>query len=774
MTLNKKQKEAVDTIIGPILIIAGAGTGKTYTLTRRTMNIIEQGYDPSRILLMTFTNAAAQEMKGRIIQSVGEPGEQVEATTYHSFCAKQLRNSIYKIGYKPNFNIMDATSSEDSIKLMIARLDVVLNKERGTMRPANISTMFSYIYNLSIYEDDSEIYKNKVNNEIANYVRKNYPKNILDISKLCSVFHAYEEYKMETNNIDYDDIIYLMNKVFYVDEDYRNAISEFYQFKMVDEFQDSNGSQLLLLKNLSSNGNNNVAVVGDDQQSIYAFRGANFKNIIDFPDLFDDTKIIILNENYRSNQEILNLANNVIENAPEKFEKDLLAVRESGEMPIHKKVSNDFDQRDFVLDKILEKINEGVPLSEIAIIQRSSMSGSLLEVALETNKLDFQVLGGKKFLESEAVKDILAYLKVIVNPLDQISWYRLLKLYPGIGNHYASKIAKNISEKGPEVLLTYGKAKYAQRLPELYYIVSMLNKMTFSQMILFLTHSYTDNYLIGLKRDNHISYEFIAQSMYDSNNGQLYITSNTDDYTELVERDKAGLYKGLLLLPGEYTLSVPSSSEGTVSHGILKTKLVVGMDGEVNLHDGYYLALKLRSLQISTTSPSGRRELYERFIDQSFRIEILQQLTSEYATPSSFLTAITIDSTSLSKVSDDEKITITTIHSAKGLEFSVVFIISAVDGTFPRSPEGEELDEERRCFYVAVTRAKNDLYIVSPELVGFGKNKTYAQPSVFLRESTKVSDSVMSDSRGSGNNYRGPKPSFNNDGYFADNDPWDW
>lgn len=632
--LNKEQLEAVRTLEGPVLIIAGAGSGKTRTLTYRLSNMVEKGINPERILLLTFTNKAAEEMVSRAKGMLDERCEKVTACTYHSFCANILRRHAGMIGIDNSFVIHDTGDSIDTINLVRSNLGHA--RDNDFPKGRELSAMFGMHVNKgmdfeSIIEMDYKKYKG-YHEEVEN------------------MFHEYNRYKLEHNILDYDDLLIQMNRLLSECPDVKKSLSDRYQYIMVDEYQDSNALQLEMLTLMRSCGNSNLCVVGDDFQSIYGFRGSEVKNILNFPKHFKGCKTIILNKNYRSNQEILDLANAVTEHADEKYDKHLEGLCHKGTKPITIIADEGSTASKFVLTKILEYKDAGVPLSEIAVlIRRASDSFELegmLTKAASYYGIEYQKFGGVKFLEKTHIKDILAYLKILINPKDEVSWFRLFQLYPNIGPVYARRLSEGIIKNGLEELTDkrHTSKKYGKHMPELYKAISELRDMEFQNQI----------------------------------------------------------------------------------------------DAIVNK---YYI--EARECMISTQTERAASENKSGLKQDIEEAQILIELADGYKSAASFITDLTLDAKG--RDADGESLTISTIHSAKGLEFKVVFVLNCVEGVFPcvkqRPPteEGyrrmdEELAEERRVFYVAITRAKEDLYLMCPQVISKFGHYEEGKLSRFIEE----------------------------------------
>lgn len=623
--LNDEQYEAIKNIYGPELIIAGAGTGKTRTLVYRLAYMIENGIMPEQILLLTFTNKAAHEMINRATKMLDSRCSKVESGTYHSFCNKILRKHISKLGFKSNFTILDASDASEAISIVKDKCGYS-NKDKAYPKSSIIQNMFSAVVN-----------KSKELNEI---VQKEYTEYSSVLPEIKVIQKAYAKYKKEKNLLDYDDLLVLMVQLLQENPDVKEKLQKTYRYIMVDEYQDSNLIQLKLLR-LLAGSDNNICVVGDPDQSIYGFRGSNYMNIINFPEQFNGCKTVILNKNYRSNQEILDLSNKITDQIENRVKKDLVGTWSKGEKPNTIIAKSTMHEAQIVFYNIMQQHKNGTPLSEIAVLIKKSADSNALESLImqqsEKYNIPYQKFGGIKFMERAFVKDILAFLKVINNDMDEISWFRILKLLPNIGSTYANKIIAGILKNGLKELMdtSYTKKKYGQRLPNLYNTIVELSLMPFNEQIEKLVNNYYKaimTYTIGQKR---ISKEKYMQEINELN-------SNIEE------------------------------------------------------------------------------------------AQVLIKIAEGYKSASKFLSDMTLDNSI--EEEDKDKLTISTIHSAKGLEYKTVYIINCVDGVYPHanSTTPEEIEEELRVLYVALTRAKENLYIMCPEMVFKYGTMEYTEPSRFL------------------------------------------
>ncbi len=626
--LNPSQYEAVSSVEGNYLVIAGAGSGKTRTLVYRVARLTELGYDPSSILLLTFTRKAAKEMMDRAAILLDNRCSKINGGTFHSFANITLRKYAKAVNLDNGFTILDQSDSEDVINLIRAQLNLSQTKKRFP----NKQTIFKVI---SLSTNTGKTIENLLIEEYPHFAE--YTDKFLDIQKV------YSSYKKQNNLLDYDDLlIYLKNFLF----DFSPAAKSFLntiKFVMVDEYQDTNKLQSEIILGLGQ-VNQNIMVVGDDSQSIYAFRGANFKNIMEFPKLFPNVKLITLEENYRSTQEILDFSNHIIEYAVEKYPKHLFTRKTGGELPGIISASNENMQSRFIAERILELREEGVPLNDIAVLFRSSYHSFDLEIELNKANIPYVKFGGMKFVEASHIKDILAFLRIASNPSDYVSWYRVLLLHEGVGPKKAQQIMDDLSKdivsikRKPEKL--YGK-NYNDKI---YHLFNLLHEV------------HINNKLPADKTEVILKYyEPIFMNIYDDWNKRK---KDLDIFINIAEN-----YRSIDSFLSDMVLEPPQDSV----------------------------------LDVSAADK------------------------------------------------ENEFVTLSTIHSAKGLEWHSVFIIHAVDGFFPSTQSFEKLEtleEERRLMYVAATRAKQNLYVCYPMSI-FDRRTgyTFAKPSRFIENiSEEIAD----------------------------------
>jgi DNA helicase-2/ATP-dependent DNA helicase PcrA len=601
--LNPAQLAAVTHRDGPLLVIAGAGSGKTRALIYRVARLIESGVPPGAILLMTFTRRAAQEMLERVERLVGETSRSVAGGTFHSFANNILRRHGAQMGLKPNFTILDRGDMEDVINLMRARMGLA-SRERRFPKKSTIAEVISMA-------------RNKMR-DLAQEIELDFAHLLEHQGEIVALAEKYEAYKRERALLDYDDLLYRLAELLRQYPQVRQRLSQSYRYIMIDEYQDTNRIQAELVQLLASE-HRNVMAVGDDAQSIYSFRGANFKNIMDFPALFDGARVIKLEENYRSVQGILDVANEVISRAAEKYTKVLFTSRQGDFRPILVRAQDEHMQSRFVAQRILELREEGVELGEMAVLFRSSFHSFDLELELQRRDIPFIKRGGFKFIETAHIKDVLAHLRVIANPADAVSWLRALMLVRGVGHRTA--------ERTVEALVT----------------------------------------------------------------------------ADAPERELARLGQ--------------SAGRGGAASGYARlAALLTEIRGEA----------KRPAEQIAATLEYYLPLMREAYPDDAPKrerdLEHFQNITERYRSLESMLADMALEPPSdslggvLAESPEDEFLTLSTIHSAKGLEWRVVFVIWAADGRFPgpMSVDEDSIEEERRLMYVASTRAKDELYLTYP------------------------------------------------------------
>jgi DNA helicase-2/ATP-dependent DNA helicase PcrA len=604
--LNEAQLKAVLTTEGPLLIVAGAGTGKTRTLVYRVARLIETGARPESVLLLTFTRRAATSMLARAAALADARCQRVSGGTFHSLGHSVLRKFAEQAGVQRNFTVMDQSDTEDLIDLL--RRQIRLTKERRFPRKRTIAGIFSMMVN-------------KVS-PLKTVLKQSYPQYSDERAGLEELYRLFEQFKRTRQMLTYDDLLVRLREALEASEDMRNQLSDQYRYIMVDEYQDTNKLQAQIVKLLTAR-HNNVAVVGDEFQSIYSFRGASHKNMLEFPKLFPGAQIIKLEENFRSTQPILDVANAIIENVKEGYAKRLFSRIDGGQPPVAVSARDENEQSRFVAERIEELREQDVPLSEIAVLFRSSSHSFDLEIELGKHGIPFRKFGGIKFAESAHIKDALAFLRLIVKPSDTLSWFRTLKLIEHVGDATVYQI---------------------------------------------LDH-------LGVERKEFRS-----------------------------TRAREGLFKKLHRFPARASYKAQLIRLARVLTTVLESK----SPGE----------------QLSAVLRFYRPLLKSKYDDAQRRgrdLEHLQAIAKRYKTAAKLLEDVALDPTEATQGSNTRRgsgfVTLSTVHSAKGLEWDNLFVIWMTDGWFPSNrfqDEFDDLEEERRLLYVATTRAKRDLHYVYP------------------------------------------------------------
>ncbi|MEY2720232.1 MAG: hypothetical protein RLZZ273_1598 [Bacteroidota bacterium] len=624
--LNPQQYQAVMHNNGPALVLAGAGTGKTRTLTYRVARLVEDGVDPASILLLTFTRKAASEMLRRASQLLDGRCEKVSGGTFHAFAFRVLKaygmpgSEQQAAGNEQRavYSIIDQSDAEDIMNLVRSKFDLAARRKRFPNK-GTLHDMYSKSVNMSKPLDE--------------LIAEQYPQFVDDTETIRQMVHAYTDYKHKNSLFDYDDLLlYLLAMTRH--ETIGKALRSQYRHVMVDEYQDTNNLQHQIVLGLAGT-NGNVMVVGDDAQSIYSFRGANVRNIHTVPSSFDTCTIIRLEENYRSTQPVLDVCNAVLEDAPFMFEKKLRAHRQGGDQPMLITARSERQQSQFIAQHVLELREQGVPLAEIAVLVRSGFLSFDLEIELQRANIPFRKFGGLKFAEAAHVKDLLARLRITENVRDVVSWFRVLQQLEGVGQKTAQTIIDNLLEH-PDPLTeperTYGSTGKAAHA---------LNN---------LLHELGKARLVRHPLDR-----------------LQYIAEYYKPTLERVHDDAPKRWKDI--------------------------ETIVGIGGRYGSCQEFLddIALEPPTDGLDTIDPDDR---------------------------------------------ETEFMTVSTIHSAKGLEWKVVFVLSVNEGRIPsaKSAESEEsIEEERRLLYVACTRAKDTLIMTYPDVMAeWQHSDVLSRPSRFL------------------------------------------
>jgi DNA helicase-2/ATP-dependent DNA helicase PcrA len=625
--LNDAQLEAATALEGPMLVIAGAGSGKTRTLTYRVARLVESGVAPGSILLLTFTRRAAQEMIRRaeaLLSGGGLSG--VLGGTFHSFANEVLRRWGAGFGGPGHFTILDRSDAEDTIDLVRARLGLD-QKERRFPRKQTLATIYSASLNRDL--------------PVRTIVESEYTHLLDDLPGILACRDEYARYKREQHLLDYDDLLVELKSLLDRAPELRERLHGVLRYVMVDEYQDTNHLQADIVAQLAGD-RGNVMVVGDDAQSIYRFRGADVRNILTFPERFPRARVVTLEENYRSTQPILDVGNAIIGRARESFSKRLFTRRGGGALPCLVPAPDERLQSLFVRQRVLELREEGVSLSDMAVLFRSSFHSFDLELELTRAGVPFVKRGGFRFVETAHVKDVLAHLRVVENPRDAVSWHRILLLLEGVGPRVAAALGDAVVDLGTPL------DEAAERLA-------------------------------GRAIRGH---------------------------ARLALRQLGGLLADL---------------DPVRARPVELVRKVVE----------YYRPILERLHR--DDAPKRARDL-EQFEVLAERYRELPDLLADLALepPTDAVgDVLAVD------LEEGERLTLSTVHSAKGLEWHTVFVISLLDGRFPSaySVAAEDLEEERRLLYVACTRARDNLILAYPTTVfDRGSGFVFGQPSRFVAE----------------------------------------
>ena len=611
--LNQEQYEAATTINGPLLVVAGAGTGKTAMLISRVANMLDNGISGKEILLLTFTNKAAQEMKDRVIDDIGDEAEDVTACTFHSFCAGFIRQHGKLMNIRPNFAVLSMADCKEAMSLAMQE-----HFDKHSYQPCKDFPNKTALLTIN---------STAVNNCVSvRDVIKGDPKLLVYQSEIEEILNNYSQYKLKHNTFDYDDLLFLTKFILENYETVRSQMDAQYKYISCDEYQDTNIIQDMIL-DLLSQDYCNLAVVGDDNQSIYKFRGANIDNILTFAQRHKGCKKVVLRQNYRSTQEILDVSNTVMKYAKE-GEKKVLKGQCYGETPKLIVADNNEEEARIIAGHIKQYQLAGNSLRDIAVISRWSSQMTNLEILLNKMNIPFKKFGGLKFLEKEVVQDILSFLRVLVNEKDELALYRLLKLYPGIGEKTSRKITMAVYKNGlVEITNVRPSVKYYQYMDELYRTLCSLMYMSL---------------------EDQLSY--------------------------LVER--------------------------------------------------YYPDTIMRTIDLSNRATAAKKEWRDKVLGQLEEAKTLITLAENYKSTEQYLTDLVLEASVPS--SSDDYVNLTTVHSAKGLEYKTVFVLDLIDGVTPKTEENTDEDnEELRCLYVALTRAKKNLYLFAPRSYRSGGFNTY-------------------------------------------------
>ncbi|MEO0453735.1 MAG: UvrD-helicase domain-containing protein [Verrucomicrobiota bacterium] len=618
--LNEEQYRAATAKPGPLLVIAGAGSGKTRTLTYRVGYLVEHGVNPENILLLTFTNKAAKEMMRRVEDLLPHDFSQMWGGTFHHVGHRLLRRFGQHLGLEKNFTILDQEDSKDLVAACLSDAGVD-TREKRFPKAEVLQTIFSLSANCQ--------------NSVEEILTQQYEYFLDFQTEIETLAKQYVERKRKSQSVDYDDLLSLTLRLLQEQKDVLDFCQSRFRHILVDEYQDTNRVQADLV-DLLADAHHQVMVVGDDAQSIYSWRGANFENILNFPDRHEGCEVIRIETNYRSSPEILELANTSIQNNQKQFAKELRATKSTSVKPALITLDDTRRQAQFIAQRVLELRDEGIELTEMAVLYRSHFHSMELQMELTRRNIPFQITSGLRFFEQAHIKDAAAFLKLAVNPNDEVSFKRICLMLPGIGARTAHRLWNEISTGAD-----WASAKVPAKAKSVWEQWAALQPQLRDEV----ADSRPDQLL-----------QMVAESFYE-------------DY--------------------------------------LKAK-------------------------------------YANFENRFDDLKQLQAYADEFEETAEFLAQLSLmtnlDAGAVAGAEeDDEMLKLSSIHQAKGLEWKVVFVIMLCDGMFPssrsiESEEGEE--EERRLFYVSVTRAQDELYLTYPQLhAGRGAyGETWQQASRFISE----------------------------------------
>lgn len=634
MALNEMQQLAVDTTEGPLLILAGAGSGKTTVLVNRVEHIISSHLaTPWQVLAITFTNKAAGELRERLVSAIGEEANDIWAYTFHSCCSRILRRFGEKIGYTNHFTIYDTDDSRRVMKQCQKQLGI----EDKLINHKSILAEISRAKDSLISPEE---YKQTAQNDF----RK---------SKIAECYELYQAQLKKSDAMDFDDIIFNTVKLLEENEDVRNLYQTQFKYVMVDEYQDTNHAQYVLTS-LLADKYKNICVVGDDDQSIYRFRGATIENILSFENHYKGAKVIRLEENYRSTQNILDGANAVISHNKNRKGKTLFTRSSSGDKIVYKTVMSESEESQYIIDEIVKNVNNGMKYSDHAILYRMNAQSRNLEVMLTKSGISHRIIGGHRFFDRKEIKDIVSYLAVINNPSDNVRLQRIINVPKrAIGDTMFANVLEIGAGLGMSAFEVCERADEFQKTSR-----SASKLMNFTKMI----------------RD--------FQECIENGMGLNDLLQEVLDVTKYLD----------------YLQEEPETYEDRVNN---------------------------------------IKELSSMFIKY--------EEESEDANLSEFLEDVALISDIDSYNEDEDAVVLMTLHSAKGLEFPIVFIPGMEEGIFPGNQSmfsEEDLEEERRLAYVGITRAKKKLYLISSQQRMLYGQTSRNMPSRFLRE---IPSSVIDD-----------------------------
>jgi len=658
--LNEQQLAAVSARPGPALVLAGAGAGKTRTLIYRVAWLLEHGVRPQRILLLTFTNKAAREMMDRVGNLLSGAQPELWGGTFHSIGLRLLRLHADRLGHRPDFTIADREDVKDLLGACIADSGIDV-KETRFPKPEVLAEIFSMQLNTG--------------RSLATVIAEEHPSFEPILEEITAIRKRFSDRKRRSGLMDFDDLLVLWKELMQQNEDLRVHYQQRFQWILVDEYQDTNHLQSAII-NLMAGTHGNVMVVGDDSQSIYSWRGADFTNILDFPKRHPNAQVFRIETNYRSTPEILALANASIRNNTRQFDKTLQAVRPTGPRPALVAALSSTEQAAFVAQRTLELRDEGVSLERICILYRSHFHALELQMEFTRRNIPFLITSGIRFFEQAHIKDIAAHLKLVANPGDELAFKRLVRMLPGIGG------------KGADKLWALFNAHMEPRMADL---------------------------------------PAVASSPPPSDNDG----GDTPPAPDLHGPRASDFLPAVL---GALTKAVPAK---TTAHWAAFAATVAQLC-KPEFRD-------LPGRCIRHIVDSGYKDYLEsNYENPRNRLDELAQLAAyaeQFTSTAEFLSQLALQSNLEAEASaatnEDERVRFSSVHQAKGLEFHAVFVIMLCDGLFPthRSLDHPDaMEEERRLFYVAVTRAEQELYLCYPLLRAVQGTEGLQQASRFIGE----------------------------------------
>jgi DNA helicase-2/ATP-dependent DNA helicase PcrA len=646
--LNEEQRAAVTASPGPLLVIAGAGSGKTRTLTYRVAFLLENGIDPRNILLLTFTNKAARQMLDRVANLLPVDASGLWGGTFHSVGNRILRRHGSALGYSSGFTIMDREDQKDLINTVVAGAGIDPKQIRFPKGDV-LAEIFSFVVNTE--------------KPLEEMLAEKFPYFLPLLDKIKDVHERYEKKKKATNSMDFDDLLEKTLSMLQQHESIAQFYRRQFQFILVDEYQDTNKIQADLVDLLACD-HRNLMVVGDDAQSIYSWRGANFQNILEFPKRYPDAQVFKIEMNYRSVPEILGVANAAIAANIQQFRKHLSATRESNAVkPAVVALNDGSEQAQFVAQRILELRDEDVDLSEIAVLYRAHYHAIELQLELSRRGIPYQITSGIRFFEQAHIKDVTAFIRFVANPHDEVAFKRMVKLLPGIGN----RSAENLWRGWESALVAAGVDRGAENVSA----------------------------SAGVNAPDY------------SNFGKRLLSMNVTAKSKKAWEQLA--YTLDEIAPGGEP-NPPSEMINSIVEAI---------------YDDY--------AKVNFANYELRREDLNQLAAFSRQFKDVHEFLAQLALISNFDAEAAPNQTS-----DKEAVNLSTVHQAKGLEFHTVFVIWLSDGMFPSSRSldtRDALEEERRLFYVAITRARDELYLAYPHMrLSGGYGDVFQRPSRFLKE----------------------------------------